>query len=84
MNYFVYIVKCSDDSLYVGSTNELERRINEHNSSKKGAHYTKIRRPVELVYSEKFNTSGEARKRENVVKKLSREKKLELVKSSFF
>ncbi len=64
MSYFVYILECADKSLYVGCTNNLEKRIKEHNESKWGAHYTKIRRPVKLVYSETFKTLIEARRRE--------------------
>ena len=48
--YFTYILECADKSLYVGCTNNLERRIDQHNNSKQGAHYTKIRRPVILKY----------------------------------
>jgi len=80
--YFVYILLCNDSSLYVGSTNNLAKRLKEHNTSKNGAHYTKIRRPVELRYSESVETYAEARKREAEIKRLSREKKLNLV--SFF
>ncbi len=64
MSYFVYILECADKSLYVGCANNLEKRIKEHNESKWGAHYTKIRRPVKLVYSETFKTLIEARRRE--------------------
>ncbi|MCD6211930.1 MAG: GIY-YIG nuclease family protein, partial [Sulfurovum sp.] len=52
--YYVYIVKCADDTLYTGISTQLERRIEEHNSSDKGAKYTRVRRPVELVYSEEY------------------------------
>ncbi len=76
--YFVYILRCADTSLYVGSTLDLEKRIYQHNNLKSGAHYTKIRRPVTLQYSEIYTTYAEARKREGEIKKLSREKKLEL------
>lgn len=76
--YFTYILECSDKSLYVGSTNNLEKRLEQHNNSKGGAHYTKIRRPVTLKYSEKFETLGEARKREAEIKSWKREKKLSL------
>lgn len=69
---------CADGTLYVGSTNNLEKRLIEHNSKKNGAHYTKIRRPVVLKYSEKFKTLGEARKREHSLKKLTRPQKLAL------
>jgi putative endonuclease len=77
--YYVYILKCSDDSLYVGSTNDLERRVLQHNNSKKGAHYTKIRRPVTLLYSEEFPSLKEARKREAEIKGWRREKRLKLL-----
>ena len=51
MKWFVYILKCSDNTLYTGITTDIERRIKEHNSSNKGAKYTKTRRPVKLFYS---------------------------------
>lgn len=76
--YFAYILKCVDKSLYVGCTSNLERRLQEHNNSKKGAHYTKIRRPVVLKYSEQFETLKEALKREAELKGWKREKKLSL------
>ena len=75
MPYYVYIVQCSDNTYYCGSTNNLERRIKQHNTSKSGAHYTKIRRPVQLVYSEKFNTLTEARAREAEIKSWKRDEK---------
>ncbi len=79
--YFVYILKCADDTLYVGSTNKLEKRLHEHNNLKSGAHYTKIRRPVVLVYSEELQTYADVRKREGELKRLSREEKLSLIKN---
>jgi len=79
MNYFVYILKCVDQSLYVGCTNNLEKRIKQHNESKFGAHYTKTRRPVTLLYSESFSTLREARQREIEIKGWRREKKLNLI-----
>jgi len=69
MTHFIYILECSDGSFYTGSTNCIERRLKEHNSSKKGAHYTKIRRPVVLKYQEQFNSLSDARKREAEIKK---------------
>ncbi len=74
-----YILKCADDTLYVGSTNNLEKRLHQHNNLKSGAHYTKIRRPVELVYTEEFATLKEARARELELKKWTRTKKIELI-----
>ena len=76
--YVVYILKCVDDTLYIGSTNNLEKRLHEHNNLKSGAHYTKIRRPVVLVYSEQVAGLSEARHSEIEIKKWSREKKLAL------
>ena len=78
MKYFVYILECADKSLYVGCTNNLEKRLRQHNESKWGAHYTKIRRPVSLKYSETFLTLKEARQRESEIKGWKREKKLKL------
>lgn len=80
--YFVYILQCADKSLYVGCTNDLAKRMRQHNESKLGAHYTKIRRPVTLKYSEEFKTLKEARRRETEIKGWRREKKLALIKSS--
>jgi putative endonuclease len=80
MFYFVYILKCADQTLYTGCTNNLANRLKEHNHSKHGAHYTKIRRPVELVYKEKFRTLARARKREAEIKNLSKTQKIELIK----
>jgi len=80
MQYFVYILKCADNTLYVGSTNDLEKRVHQHNNSKNGAHYTKIRRPVKLVYSEMFETYGESRAREAEIKRMSRQEKITLLK----
>ena len=80
--YYTYILRCSDNSLYTGMTNDLNKRINEHFSkSKKGAKYTKSRRPVRLVYAETFSTKEEAMKREAAIKKLSRKEKEELIRT---
>lgn len=76
--YFAYILRCNDGTLYAGSTNDLEKRLHQHNHAKNGAHYTKIRRPVELKYSEKFETYAEARAREAAFKRMSREEKMKL------
>ena len=77
--YYTYILKCSDDSLYVGCTNDLKRRLFQHNNLKSGAHYTKIRRPVKMVYHESFSTLKEKKKRESEIKRWRREKKLMLI-----
>ncbi len=80
MNY-VYILRCNDDSLYTGWTNNLEKRIKAH-SDGKGAKYTRARIPVELVYFEVFEDKIEAMKREYAIKQLKRKEKLELIKNS--
>ncbi len=79
-SHVVYILECADKTLYVGCTNNLEKRLHQHNHLKSGAHYTKIRRPVALVYSENFKTLGRARHREHELKKLRREEKIALLK----
>ncbi|MDP3769886.1 MAG: GIY-YIG nuclease family protein [Candidatus Sungbacteria bacterium] len=76
MRHVVYMLVCADTTLYVGCTNNLEKRIKEHNESKRGAHYTKIRRPVSLCYSETFTTLKKARQREAAIKRLPRKEKL--------
>lgn len=77
MNY-TYIVRCKDDTLYCGWTNNLEKRIASHNAGT-GAKYTKSRHPVELVYYEIFDTKEEAMRREYAIKQLSRQEKLRLI-----
>ncbi len=79
MTYHAYILECADGTLYCGSTNDLDRRLAAHNGSKAGAHYTKIRRPVVLRYSELFPTFREARQREKQIQALPRAKKLDLI-----
>ena len=78
MNY-TYIVECSDGTLYTGWTNNLEKRLEDHNAGK-GAKYTKTRRPVKLVYQEQFETKEEAMSREYHIKQLSRKEKMKLMK----
>ena len=79
MNY-VYMLQCSDGSLYTGWTNNLEKRIRDH-AEGKGAKYTCSRLPVSLVYQEEFDDPSEARKREALIKKMSRQEKLLLIAS---
>jgi putative endonuclease len=79
--YHLYILRCADETLYVGITTDLERRVEEHNSSALGAKYTRGRRPVELVFSQSFGNRSEASREEARVKKLSRAGKLELIDS---
>ena len=79
MDNFMYIVRCSDGSLYTGWTNDLTKRLQAHNDGT-GAKYTKGRRPVELVYYEVFPTKEEAMKREFAIKQLTRAEKEELIR----
>lgn len=83
MAFFVYILECSDKTYYIGCTNNLDKRLKQHNGSKLGAHYTKIRRPAILRYSESYETLLEARGREAKLKKLPRIQKEKLLKNLF-
>ncbi len=78
MGYYVYILRCGDESLYTGWTTEPERRVRVHNSGK-GAKYTRSRLPVELVYCETVENKSEALKREAAIRRLSRGGKLKLL-----
>lgn len=77
--HYAYILRCKDDTLYVGSTNNLKKRLHQHNNAKSGAHYTKIRRPVVLVWCSKHRTFSKARAKEAELKRLSRGEKLALI-----
>ncbi|AXT61686.1 GIY-YIG nuclease family protein [Aquimarina sp. AD10] len=81
--YFVYIVECSDMSLYIGLTNNLERRINEHNNGLNDNSYTSIRRPVKLIFHQEFMQFEQAERFEKKLKKWSRKKKLALANGQF-
>ena len=76
--WFVYIVKCSDESLYTGITKDIKKRIIDHNN-KKGAKYTRSRLPVLLVYQEKHDLKSEASRRELSIKQLTKTQKLILI-----
>lgn len=79
--YYLYLLRCSDNSLYCGQTKNLQRRIQEHNFDDiKSAKYTKSRRPVELVYYEKYQSLSKVLKREFEIKKITKIKKESLVK----
>lgn len=78
--YFVYILECRDKTLYTGIATNIERRVLEHNESSKGAKYTKVRRPVKLVYSKIFKDRSTASREEMRIKKFSRQEKLLLIK----
>ena len=76
----VYILKCSDNSLYTWITTDIKRRLREHNwEIVWGAKYTRIRQPVRLVYTEELENRSNASRRECEIKKLTREKKLQLI-----
>ena len=78
--YYVYMLKCADGSLYTGYTNDLQKRVDVHNSGR-GAKYTKSRLPVRLVYSEEHESKSSALKREAEIKKLTRSQKEKLIKN---
>ena len=78
MNY-VYILRCSDETLYCGWTTDLEHRVAAHNRGV-GAKYTRSRRPVELVHSEMIEDKSDALSREWHIKRMTREEKLELIR----
>jgi putative endonuclease len=77
--WYVYIISCSDNSLYTGITTDIPRRLDEHNSGK-GGNYTRARLPVKLMYKETCSTRSLALKREFRIKCLARDKKLALIK----
>lgn len=79
--WFLYIVVCSDSSLYTGITTDIDRRLYEHNYTKKGAKYTRSRRPVQLRYCATYKSRSIASKIEASIKKLKRADKLILCKS---
>lgn len=79
MAWFVYMLKCSDNSLYTGVTTDIERRLKEHNHAKAGAKYTRVRRPVSLAYSESCVDRSSACQREYEIKQLTRQQKLSLI-----
>jgi putative endonuclease len=85
MDHFVYVLRCADNTLYTGYTVDVEKRLKEHNGqdgTKLGAKYTRGRRPVTLVYQERFANRSDAQKRESVIKTLSRKEKEKLVARS--
>jgi putative endonuclease len=79
MAWYVYIIRCRDKTLYTGVTNNLKRRIHEHNYGR-GCRYTKYRWPVRLIHSEEYSAKPAALSREAGIKRLPRKKKLTLIK----
>ena len=78
--YYLYILECSDGSLYTGITTDVARRFKEH-KNKTGGHYTRAKRPVRVVYTEPHPDRSSALKREAEVKRWKREKKLDLIQA---
>ena len=78
--HFVYVLQCTDGSLYTGYTTDVERRVAEHNAGE-GAKYTRGRTPVELVHVEEFESKSAAMSREYEIKQLRRDQKMALVES---
>ena len=80
MNWVCYLLRCADDTLYCGITNDLEKRLAAHNAGT-ASKYTRVRLPVELVFAESCADRSAASRREMEIKNLSREKKLALIQS---
>lgn len=81
MMWYVYLLRCADDTLYAGCTNDPQRRLQQHNAGQ-GAKYTRSRRPVTLVYLEQVEDHSQALRREAALKRLSRKEKLALIAST--
>ena len=77
--WYFYVVRCCDNSLYAGITTDVDRRVSQHNTSKRGAKYTRSRRPVALVHVEEFTSKSSALKKEAQFKKLPKRKKEETI-----
>lgn len=81
-NWYVYILRCNDNSLYTGVTTDCERRLHEHNHSPRGAKYTRPRRPVTIAYSEQAASRSSAQQREAEIKRLTAKQKELLISRS--
>ena len=77
--WYLYVVRCVDSTLYTGITTDVDRRVREHNASKRGAKYTRTRRPVELVWTREYKSRSEAQKAEYNFKKLFHKEKWEVI-----
>ena len=83
-DWFVYMVRCADNSLYTGIATDVERRVDEHNNNNRlAAKYTRARRPVALVYQEQLASKSDAARREAAIKQLGKEEKERLINSVF-
>ena len=78
-DWFVYMLRCADNSLYTGVTTDLARRLDEHNGTKSLTKYTRIRQPVTMVYHERHDSRSAAGKREAAIKKLRKSAKEQLI-----
>ena len=76
--WYVYILQCADGTLYTGITNDLDRRLKAHNAGT-ASKYTRVRRPVAMVYQEEIDTKGNALRRELQIKSMSRQQKMDLL-----
>ena len=81
-NWHLYVLLCADGSYYAGVTTDLKRRLKEHNTSPRGAKYTKTRRPVEVIYTENFSSRSSAQKAEYGFKQLTRKQKEKVINES--
>jgi len=79
--WYVYMVRCNDDSLYTGVATDVYRRVEEHNGKEKGAKYTRARQPVELVYKKRCRDRSSAQKQEASLKQLTRAEKENAIKN---
>ena len=79
MTWYLYILRCADQSLYAGITTDVARRIKEHNESKRGARYTRARRPCTLLIQWEYDNRSQATKAEIAFKKYSKEKKERMI-----
>jgi putative endonuclease len=77
--FYAYILECADGTFYSGCTNDLKKRLHAHNNTKAGAHYTKIRRPVTLKWSQAFRSHAKARAKEAELKRMTREGKMGMI-----
>lgn len=81
-SWYVYILQCRDGTFYTGSTTDIERRLNEHNSGK-GGNYTRVRRPVKIIYKKSSPDRSSAQKIEAQIKGLKRKDKIALIRGDF-
>ena len=80
--WYLYVVRCADSTLYTGITTDVRRRVHEHNRTKRGAKYTRTRRPVELVWEKEYKTRSEAQSAEYSFKRLLHRKKWEVIRAA--